>query len=92
MLTKKESCHKLTLELVREEGLKHSQKLWEQPNGGCFHNYRIKLFSGKPILGFRAAPFPFIFVVLKFFRSVVGLVSGIATKAAMVNSKSFTIF
>ena len=63
----KASCHELSLILVREEELKHSQKwlkwLW-RPNGGCFHNYTNKLFSVKPIFWFVAATFLFVFVVL----------------------------
>ena len=33
-------------------------------NGGCFHNYGFKLFSGKPISQFVAASFLSIVVVL----------------------------
>ena len=87
-----ESCHKLLLILVREKGLKPNQNRWSRRNGGCFHNYRNNLFSGKPILQCGAAPFQFISVVLSFFGCAVYLVSGKATKAAMVSPKSFTQF
>ena len=33
-------------------------------NVSCFHNYRNKLFNGKPILRFGAALFVFIFALL----------------------------
>ena len=46
-----------------------------------------KLFKGKPILPIGAAAFLFIFVVLSSqFGCAIGLVSGIATKAAIVLS------
>ena len=53
---------------------------------------KIKLFNGKPIYRLGAAPFLFIFVVLSSFGCVIGLVSGIATKAAMASPKLFIIF
>ena len=52
-------------------------------NGGCFHNYRNKLFSDKPIFRFRSSHFVFIFVVLSCFDCAICLVSGMATKWAM---------
>ena len=57
MFKKKESCHKLLLVFVREKGLNTQTK-----NDGCFHNCTNKLYSGKPISRFGAAPFLFIFV------------------------------
>ena len=54
-----------------------------------FRKLQKKLFSGKPILRFCAAPFIFTFVV--FFDCAVYLVSGLATKAAMPSPKSLTI-
>ena len=44
--------------------LKHNQKKWLRPNGGCFQNYRNELFNGRPILRFGTTRFVFIFVVL----------------------------
>ena len=49
-------------------------------------------FSGKPILRCDAAPFLFIFAVIKFFGCSISFVSGIATEAPMPSQKSFTIF
>ena len=57
-----------------------------------FHNYRNKLSTGKPILRFGAALFPFIFVVFKFFGKAICLVSGIATNTTMAFPTSFTVF
>ena len=42
-------------------------------DGGCFHNHRNKLFRGKLILGFGAAPFVFIFVVLHSLAALFAL-------------------
>ena len=75
MLTKKEYCYKLSLILlnsVRGEGLKHNQ-MWWRPNSGCFHNHRNKLFSGKPILQFGAAPFVPVLVELHFLTALFAL-------------------
>ena len=41
-----------------------------RPNGECFHNYRNKLFNGKPILGFGATPFVFVLAVLRSSAAV----------------------
>ena len=45
----------------------------ERPNDECFHNYRNKLFNGKPILGFGAAPFVFVLAVLSSSAAVFAL-------------------
>ena len=59
---------------------------------GYFHNYKNKLFNGKPTLRCGAVPFLFIVVVLKLFGGALGFASGIATKAVIASPKSFTIF
>ena len=51
-------------------------------DGGCFQNYRNKLFSGKPIFRFGAGHFVSIFVILTFLTALFAL-SGIATKSAI---------
>ena len=63
-----------------------------ETNGGCFHNYINKLFNGKPILRCGVALFRFILVALSSkFGCTIGLVPGIAIKAAIVLSLfSFT--
>ena len=60
---------------MRKERLKHSQKQWWRPNGGCFHNYINKLFNGKPILRFDATPFAFLFAVLSPLPALFALFS-----------------
>ena len=39
----------------------------------CFHNYRNKPFSSKPVLRCGAAPFAFIFVVLRSLAAPLAL-------------------
>ena len=77
MLTNKECCHKLPLillKIVKVEGLKHSQKLWLRPNGGCFHNNRIKLFSGNTFFGNLVRTiFPLIFVAFSSLAALFAL-------------------
>ena len=59
----KESCHKLSLILVREHGL---YIIKSDCSGKMVVAFRIneKLFNGKPILPIGAAAFILIFVVL----------------------------
>ena len=59
---------------VREGGvLKHSSKWRWRPNCGYFHNYRNKLFSGKPFMRLGGATFVFIFVVLSSLAALLSL-------------------
>ena len=53
--------------------LKHSEKCLWRPNDDCFHNYGIKLITGKLVLPFGASPFLFIFVALSFFVALFAL-------------------
>ena len=55
------------------EILKHGQKGWWRPNGGCFLNYRNKLVDGNFILGFGATPFVSIFAVLSSLAALFAL-------------------
>ena len=55
------------------EKLKHCQKLWWRSNSGCFYNYGNKLFTGKAILRFGAAPFIFILAVLSSLAVLLAL-------------------
>ena len=60
----KESCLKLLFILVMKQRLYLFKTDCSDQIGGCFHNYRNKLFNGKPILPIGAAAFLFIFVAL----------------------------
>ena len=42
-------------------------------DGGCFHNYKNKLCSGKPIFRFGAGLFVFIFMVLSSLPALFAL-------------------
>ena len=82
----KESCHKLLLILVREQGL---YIIKTHCSGEIVVAFTInkKLSNSKPILLIGAAAFLFIFVVSSSkFGCAIGLVSSITTKAAIVLS------
>ena len=53
--------------------MKHSQNGSWQLNGGCFFNYQNIRLNGKSILQFGAAPFVFIFLVLKSLAALFAL-------------------
>ena len=89
-----ESCLKLSLILilVRE---KEFYVIKTDCSGEMVVAFTIKektLFDGKPILPIGAAPFLFMFVVLSSFGCTIGLVSGIAPKAAVASQQLFTMF
>ena len=58
-----------------------------RPNGECFYNYQNKLFSGKPILCFGAAPFVFIFAVLSSLAALFTLFPAVACHRISVLSQ-----
>ena len=65
-----------TCEKYEREGIETQSKITPvETNGGCFHDYKSKLFNGKSILEFRVAPFPFIFVVLSCLTALFALFS-----------------
>ena len=83
----KESCHKLLLILVREQGLHIIQINCSGKMVVAFTIKEQKLIDGKPILPIGAATFLFIFDVLSSsFGCAIGLISGSPTKAAIVLS------
>ena len=83
----KESCHKLSLILVREQGLRLIKTDCSGEMVVAFTIKEKKLFNGQRILPIGAAAFLFIFVVLSSrFGCATDLVSGIGTKDAIVLS------
>ena len=61
----KESCHKLSLILVREKGL-YISKLIIAAKWQLLLQLKKKLFIGKPISSIGAASFLFTFVILSY--------------------------
>ena len=80
----KESCHKLSLILVREQGLYIIKTDCSDELGVAFTIKEKHLFNGRPILAIGAAPF--LSIVCFIIWLPIGLVSGIATKAAIALS------